>query len=84
MDDKLKKSQTDMTFQMKVLLYRNKQFLVNHRHHVQQDARREAELKTKKLLDLSAKLRNEDEIDDELSAMIDEYVHVVPDTESTS
>jgi hAT family C-terminal dimerisation region len=57
MDDKLKKKQSDFTFQMKVLLYKNKKFLMQHRLDVKEEQLKAAETKTKKLLKISAKIK---------------------------
>jgi hypothetical protein len=55
MDDKLKKkSQSDFTFQMKVLLYKNKNFLMQHRLDVKEEQLKAVETKTKKLLKISS------------------------------
>jgi hypothetical protein len=51
MDGKLQKRQSDMTFQMKVLLYKNKDFLAEHRLRMKELASKEAEERTKKLLE---------------------------------
>jgi hypothetical protein len=64
MDGKLQKRQSDMTFQMKVLLYKNAEFLANHRRHVQEDKLASAEQRTKELLKLSAQMRKDLELDD--------------------
>jgi hypothetical protein len=64
MDGKLQKRQSDMTFQMKVLLYKNAEFLANYRRHVQEEKLASAEQKTKELLQLSAQLRNDLEVED--------------------
>jgi hypothetical protein len=53
-----------MTFQMEVLLYKNADFLANHRRHVQEDKLASAEQKTKELLKLSAQLRDDLDVDD--------------------
>ena len=71
MDEKLKQKQSDMTFQMKVLLYRNKDFLDIYRDHVEEDRLAAASLRTKRLLELSASLKKEDEIGEDLEQMLD-------------
>jgi hypothetical protein len=53
-----------MTFQMKLLLYKNAEFLANHRRHVQEEKLASAEQKTKELLQLSAQLRNDLDVED--------------------
>ena len=58
MDGKLKNRQTDLTFQMKVILYKNKDFLEAHRKVIQEAARLVAEERVKDLLDLSAMMRS--------------------------
>ena len=70
MDGKLKKKQSDLTFQMKVLLYKNRDFLERHKHHAEEDARKEAEARTKALLKVSAALRSDDDIDEEFDDML--------------
>jgi hypothetical protein len=57
MDDKLRKQQSDFTFQMKVLLCKNNNFLMQHRLDVKEEQLKAAETKTKKLLKISAKIR---------------------------
>jgi hypothetical protein len=64
MDGKLQKRQSDMTFQMKVLLYKNAEFLAKHRRHVQEDTLASAEQRTKELLQLSAQMRNALDVED--------------------
>jgi hypothetical protein len=64
MDGKLQKRQSYMTFQMKVLLYKNAEFLATHKRHVLEDKLVSAEQKTKELLKLSAQLRNDLDVDD--------------------
>jgi hAT family C-terminal dimerisation region len=64
MDGKLQKRQSDMTFQMKELLYKNAEFLAKHRMHVQEDRLASAEQKTKELLQLSAAMRNALDVED--------------------
>ena len=83
MDEKLKQRQSDMTFQMKVLLYRNRKFLAQYRAHAAVDEVKGAAERTRKLLERSAELRmgrkcdddedidEEDDIDEELEAMLD-------------
>jgi hypothetical protein len=50
MDGKLNSRQSEMTFQMKVMLYKNQQFLEKYRHIVEDADRRHAAQKTKDLL----------------------------------
>jgi hypothetical protein len=60
-----RRRESDMTFQMKVLLYKNAEFLATHsRRHVQEDKLASAEQKTKELLKLSAQLRDDLDVDD--------------------
>ena len=51
MDGKLRKRQSDMTFQMKVLLYKNKEFLWEHRARMKELNLKEAANRTRRLLD---------------------------------
>jgi hypothetical protein len=82
MDEKLGTRQTDLTFQMKVLLYKNQTFLEEHRDHVHLDKKREAEQRTKELLAKSLSMRDEDGSDDEeLQAMIAEHENNTPDND---
>ena len=70
MDGKLKQKQTDMTFQMKVLIYRNQKLLSQYRQHIEEDNVKAAAARTKELLELSASLKKEEEIDEELDTML--------------
>ena len=71
MDGKLKQKQSDMTFQMKVLLYRNRDFLFQYRLHVEEDRLAKAAERTRGLLALSASMRGEDDIEDDLDDMLE-------------
>ena len=55
MDGKLKKRQSDLTFEMKVLLYKNTEFLRKHFDKIRHDNMRAAEARTKEILDARAK-----------------------------
>ena len=70
MDGKLRKKQSDLTFQMKVLLYKNKEFLEMNRKYAEEEAKKAAEARTKELLRISASLRKEEDIDDEFDDML--------------
>ena len=89
-DDKLKKRQSDLTFQMKVILTKNDKFLEKHRRHMEEDRIRAAEVRTKELLLESARIRSgnksEDSDDEELECMIDafEEMEVIEDSDSDS
>ena len=50
MDGKLRSRQSDMTFQMKVLLYKNQEFLDKHRDFVKADKIASAKARTRELL----------------------------------
>ena len=73
MDGKPSKNQNDMTFQMKVLLYKNQAFLQKHRDCAIVDSQNKAERRTKELLQLSAKLRGRGvkSLDEEMECMLD-------------
>ena len=62
-----------MTFQMKVLLYKNKAFIEKHQGYVVVDEHKKAEKRTKELLELSARLRGEraKNLDDEMESMLE-------------
>ena len=93
MDDKLKKRQSDLTFQMKVLLYKNKDLLQLHRHLVSKDRKKAATARVKKVLEQSiantpdvdssdSEAENID-LDEELNGMLEAYETPPPDpTES--
>jgi len=72
MDGKLNSQQSDLTFQMKVLLYKNQQFLNEHRVNVLEDNRKAAALKTKELLQQSMSGKDEDD-NEETLGMLDAY-----------
>ena len=69
----LKKNQNDMTVQMKVLLYKNSKFLEDHYQHVEEDRKAAAEKRTKELLQLSASMRNDEEITPDLEMTMMAY-----------
>lgn len=56
MDGKLRNRQSDMTFQMKVLLYKNQEFLDKHREFVKNDKKILAMNRTRELLQQRATL----------------------------
>ena len=73
MDGKLRSMQSDITFQMKVILYKNKAFLEQHRRHVRDDQQAAAEERTRELLQYSASLKKESDIDEEMDMMLEAY-----------
>jgi len=73
MDGKLAQSQSDMTFQMKVLLYKNQAFLEEHKKDVQESQKREAEIRTKALLAKRTKTMNDEDIEDDLEDLLEAY-----------
>ncbi|CAB9531903.1 expressed unknown protein [Seminavis robusta] len=80
MDGKLNSKQTDITFQMKVLTYKNRAFLRQHRHLVSVARKRVAENRTKRLLrehvkKLSRAEEEGKEPEDITQEMLDELEH---------
>ena len=73
MDGKLKKKQSDATFQMKVLLYKNKKILEEHRKDLVEARVLEASKRTRKLLNLSASLNTDDDISTDMDLMLDSF-----------
>jgi hypothetical protein len=69
MDGKLNSNQSDLTFQMKVLLYKNQSFLKEHRSNVLEDKRKAAALKTKELLQQSMSGKDDDAIEETLGVL---------------
>ena len=70
MDGKLNKQQNDLTFQMKLLLHKNKDFLKHNAGVMSDRMRAMAEARTKKLLEVSAGLRDADEPNEELEHLL--------------
>ena len=56
MDGKLKKRQSNLTFEMKVLLYKNHDFLKRHLTNYRLDKLREAEERTREVLNSRASI----------------------------
>ena len=88
MDGKLRKRQSEMTFQMKVLLYKNQDFLEAHKQRVKEEHRKAAQLRTKEMLAMVTKDKKDsdkkdsdsdidedmgDEEEDEMEDLMDLY-----------
>jgi hAT family C-terminal dimerisation region len=73
MDGKLRKRQTDMSFEMKVLLYKNQGFLEEHKKYVTEENRKAAAERTKALLKSSTAGMKDSDIDDELDGWMDAF-----------
>ena len=73
MDGKLNTRQNDMTFQMKVLLYKNQAFLEEHKKEVLEENRKAAAARTKALLKSSMADMEDSDIDDELEGWMDAF-----------
>jgi hAT family C-terminal dimerisation region len=73
MDGKLNSRQNDMTFQMKVLLYKNQGFLEEHKKIVAEDNRKAAAARTRALFKAGAALMEDSKIDDELEGCLDAF-----------
>ena len=73
MDGKLNSRQNDMTFQMKVLLYKNQSFLEDHKKEVLEENKKAAAARTKALLELSTANMKDSDIDEELEGWIDAF-----------
>jgi hypothetical protein len=73
MDGKLNSRQNDMTFQMKVLLYKNQGFLEENKKEVIEENRKAAAARTKALLESSTALMDDSDIDDELEGCMDAF-----------
>jgi hypothetical protein len=73
MDGKLGNRQNNMTFQMKVLLYKNKAFLEEHKKDVKEENRKAAAVRTKALLKSSMANMKGSDIDDELEGLMDTF-----------
>jgi hAT family C-terminal dimerisation region len=73
MDGKLNSRQNDMTFQMKVLLYKNQGFLEEHQREVLEENRKAAAARTKALLNSDTALMVDSDIDDELEGCMDAF-----------
>lgn len=73
MDGKLSTRQSDLTFGMKVLLYKNQDFLHAHRKDVQRGRKIAAEQRTKQILDKHFKKKNDDDIGDDDEGVWEAY-----------
>jgi hAT family C-terminal dimerisation region len=73
MDGKLNSRQKDMTFQMKVLLYKNQAFLEEHKKEVLEENKKAAAARTKALLESSTKNMKDSDIDEELEGWMDAF-----------
>jgi hypothetical protein len=73
MDGKLGNRQNNMTFQMKVLLYKNQAFLEDHKKEVREEDRKAAAARTKALLKTSMAKMKESDIDDEFEGLMDTF-----------
>jgi len=73
MDGKLNSKQNDITFQMKVLCYKNKDFLQRSLNMFKEDEMKEAEQKTKALLKKHIGAKKEEEITPDYEALMEEY-----------
>jgi hypothetical protein len=62
-----------MTFQMKVLLYKNQGFLEEHKKEVLEENRMAAEARTKALLQEDTAQLEDSDIDDELEGCMDAF-----------
>ena len=71
MDGDLNTKQADLTFQMKVLVYKNTEFLNDHRKRVKEEAKEEAKKRTKELLQQAF---SEKEGGSDLGDIISDYV----------
>jgi hAT family C-terminal dimerisation region len=71
MDGKLNSRQNDMTFQMKVLPYKNQGFLEEHKKEVLEEHRKAAAARTKALLQEDTADMEDSDIDDELEECLD-------------
>jgi hAT family C-terminal dimerisation region len=73
MDGKLNSMQKDITFQMKVLTYKNEGFLERYSGKLGDDTLQDAEKRTKDLLKLHVGSKKEEEIESETEDMMDLY-----------
>jgi hypothetical protein len=83
MDGKLRKRQSEMTFQMKVLLYKNQGFLESHKQRVKEEHKKAAQQRTKEMIAMVAKDKKDsdsdidedmgDEEDNEMDNLMDLY-----------
>ena len=73
MDGKLNTMQKDLTFQMKVLIYKNAAFLERYSGKIDDDILEDAEKKTKELLKMHVSSKKEDEIESETENLMELY-----------
>ena len=73
MDGKLNSMQNDVTFQMKVLCYKNHDFLERFKGRLEKEQLEVAEKKTKALLEQHIKSKKEDEIDSDIDDLMSAY-----------
>ena len=76
MDGKLLRRQNDLTFQMKVILYKNTKFLELHKIIVEDERRTEAARRAKKLLEKSTELYEDQDIDEDMELLMDSYAEL--------
>ena len=82
MDGDLKKAQSEGTFSMKVMLYKNSDLLEDLRLELTEDAKKEAEKRTKSLLEIKLAALTAVESDNELDDMYAAYA--TPSDRSTT
>jgi hAT family C-terminal dimerisation region len=73
MDGNLVTMQKEVTFQIKVLLYKNEKFLDRYENKMKKRSKEDAEKRTKELLAKHIESKKEDEIDTENEQMMDMY-----------
>ena len=73
MDGKLKSRQKDITFQMKVLIYKNADFLARYSGKVVKEVMVDAEQRTKEFLKQHIASQTDDEIESEAEELMDLY-----------
>ena len=73
MDGRLSKRQSGMTFQSKVLLYKNKGFLEKYKDIIKQAYTKDAEKRTRELLRLSSAIREAAVLDEETQLFMDAF-----------
>ena len=78
-DGNLQQRQTDLTFQMKVLIQSNMDFIMEHLDNVEKEQRKAAEKRTRELLDMFASKKKSSDIDEELDDLMDAYRELVLD-----
>ena len=73
MDGKLNSRQSDLTFQMKVLCYKNHEFMRRYEGTLKDKWMEEAEAKTKALLKNHISSKKEEDIDSDMDDLMDAY-----------